>query len=93
MPASDRALGSLRAPSGSVHKATSRATVWWVPEPHDLEADQDSYQRGLQEGRAARARSRELGVEPDPESDAEASAASRGQRQVYRRGYRAGLSE
>jgi hypothetical protein len=64
-----------------------------VPEPHDLEADQDSYQRGLQEGRAATARARELGCEPDPEPDAELSAGSRGQRQAYRRGYRAGLSD
>jgi hypothetical protein len=60
-----------------------------VPEPHNLEADQDSYQRGLQDGRAARARSRELGVEPD----AEPSDDSRGQRQAYLRGYHAGLSE
>jgi hypothetical protein len=69
------------------------ATAWHVPEPHDLEADQDSYQRGLQEGRAARALSRELGIEPDSEPDPEPLAGSRGQRQAYLRGYRAGLND
>jgi hypothetical protein len=64
-----------------------------VLESHDLEADQDSYQRGLQDGRAANARARELGAESDPDFDAEPSAGSHGQRQAYLRGYRAGLSE
>jgi hypothetical protein len=64
-----------------------------VPEPHDLEADQDSYQRGLQEGRAARKRSCVPGVGPNPETDAEPSAAARGHNQAYARGYQAGLNE
>jgi len=101
MPASDMALGPPRRSwlefarhrRNQFESDSSCLTVWWVPEPHDLEADQESYQRGLQEGRAARARARELGVEPDPEPDDEPSASARGQRQAYPRGYRAGLSE
>jgi hypothetical protein len=73
----------------SAPRATPRAYSCGVLESHDLEVDEESYQRGLQDGRAARARARELGAE----SNAQPSAGSRGQREAYRRGYRAGLSD
>jgi hypothetical protein len=42
---------------------------------------------------SVQARARELGAESDSESDAQLSAGSRGQREAYLRGYRAGLSD
>src|SRR5450759_1698670 len=89
-----RSAMSLRRSVGiSAPRATPRAYSCGVLESHDLEVDEESYQRGLQDGRAARARARELGAESDCESNAQPSAGSRGQREAYLRGYRAGLSD
>lgn len=57
---------------------------------YQLESNQNSYQNGLHEGRASRARAVELGTEPRAEPSI--VDVHVGDRRAYLRGYRAGLN-